>query len=429
MRSFWEDLSFRGLVHQVTDAGLGERLDTGTVTLYAGFDPTADSLHVGHLLSVLALRRFQQAGHRPIALAGGGTGMVGDPGGRSEERNLLSRDELEHNLESIRAQLSRFLEFDGRNGTRGALLLDNGEWLWKLGLLEFLRDTGKHFTVNQMVAKESVRSRLEGREQGISFTEFSYMLLQAQDFLHLHDQFGCRLQIGGSDQWGNITAGVELVRRKRAVEVWGMTTPLVLKADGTKFGKSASGTVWLDAGRTSPYALYQFMLQSEDAVVGRYLRYFTWLGHQRILELEQSTLERPGLREAQRALAAEVVGIVHGPEAAAAAEAASRALFGGDLRSLDEAALKEVLAEAPSSSQSLAKLEGEGWVLTEALAETGLCSSLSEGRRAVAQGGVAVNGARVDDPGRALGPDDLLWGRYVALRRGKHSWHLVQFGR
>ncbi|MDA8393488.1 MAG: tyrosine--tRNA ligase [Actinomycetota bacterium] len=428
MSRFWEDLTFRGLVHQVTDASLEEKLEGERITLYAGFDPTADSLHVGHLLGVLTLRRFQQAGHRPIALAGGGTGMVGDPGGRSEERNLLSRDELEHNLASIRGQLSRFLDFDQKSEGGSALLLDNGQWLWELGLLEFLRDTAKHFTVNQMIAKESVRSRLEGREQGISFTEFSYMLLQAQDFLHLHDNYGCRLQIGGSDQWGNITAGVDLIRRKRAVEVWGLTTPLVLKADGTKFGKSASGTVWLDARRTSPYALYQFMLQSEDSVVGRYLRYFTWLEREEIVALDQATADTPGLRRAQRALASEVVAVVHGRDAAAAAESASRALFGGDLRALDEPALKEVLAEAPSSCHPYSRLQGEGWDLLQALVSAGLCGSLGEGRRAVAQGGVAINGARVDRTDRSIREDDLLWGRYVALRKGKHSWHLLQFG-
>ena len=282
MGALFADLEFRGLVHQVTDPSVPKKLDSESLTVYAGFDPTADSLHVGHLLQMCTLRRLQLAGHRPIALAGGGTGMIGDPGGKSEERNLLSVEELAANVAGIRTQLGRLLDFSDGAGERRALLLDNSAWLGRVGLIDFLRDVGKHFTVNQMVAKESVRSRLDRPEQGISFTEFSYMLLQAYDFLHLFEAHDCHLQIGGSDQWGNITMGVELIRKTRQAEVYGLTTPLLLKADGTKFGKTESGTVWLDARRTSPYQLYQYFLRTEDATVGTVLRMLTFLDHDTI---------------------------------------------------------------------------------------------------------------------------------------------------
>ena len=319
-----DDLRFRGLIHQVTDAQLERHLDADRLTAYSGFDPTADSMHVGHLLQVCNLRRLQLAGHRPIAVAGGGTGFVGDPGGKSEERSLLSEEALQSNLEGIRRQLEHFLDFGQDDGSGQALLVNNAEWLRPMSLFEFLRDVGKHFTVNQMVAKDSVKTRLARADQGISFTEFSYMLLQAYDFLHLFDAFGCRLQLGGSDQWGNITMGIELVRKVRQQEVWGLTTPLVLKADGTKFGKTESGTVWLDAARTSPYQLYQFFLRSEDAVVGSYLRYFTFLDHDAILALDESTASRPERRESQRELARQVCTLVHGPTETDACRAGRR---------------------------------------------------------------------------------------------------------
>ena len=325
-----EDLRFRGLVHQMTDPRLEQRLDADRLTAYSGFDPSADSLHVGHLLQVCNLRRLQQAGHRPIALAGGGTGFIGDPGGKSEERSLLTRDELRSNLDGIRGQLERFLDFTGTRAEAGALLVNNADWLEPMPLFEFLRDVGKHFTVNQMVAKDSVKSRLSRADQGISYTEFSYMLLQAYDFLHLFDAFGCRLQLGGSDQWGNITMGIDLVRKVRQEEVWGLTTPLVVKADGTKFGKTESGTVWLDAERTSPYQLYQFFLRSEDAVVGTYLRYFTFLDHEAILALDEATAGRPERREAHRELARQVCTLVHGSHETERAEQAAAALFTED---------------------------------------------------------------------------------------------------
>jgi len=422
-----EDLRFRGLVHQMTDPGLEARLDGDRLTVYSGFDPTADSLHVGHLLQVCTLRRLQRAGHRPIALAGGGTGFIGDPGGKSEERALLSEEALAANLEGIRGQLGRFLEFETPAGGAPAQLCNNADWLAPLSLFEFLRDVGKHFTVNQMVAKDSVRARLERDGEGISFTEFSYMLLQAYDFLHLFDEFDCRLQIGGSDQWGNITMGIDLIRKLRRTEVWGLTSPLVLKADGTKFGKTETGTVWLDAGRTSPYQLHQFLVRSEDAVVGAYLRYFTFLDHEEILELDRRTAEHPERREAQRRLAREVCTLVHGPEEAERAERAAGALFGEELSGLDERSLLEVLADAPSTELPRSRLEGGGLPLVDLLEETGMDPSKGRARTTIEQGGAYVNNRRETDTSRALAADDLVAGRYLVLRKGKKSYHLVTF--
>ncbi|MDQ3758200.1 MAG: tyrosine--tRNA ligase [Actinomycetota bacterium] len=414
MPGLFHELEWRGLVHQVTDPELPALLDRASLTGYIGFDPTADSLHVGNLLQLCNLRRFQEAGHTPIALAGGGTGMVGDPSGKSEERSLLTKERLDANLAAIRGQLARFLDFE-----RGALLVDNGEWLWSTGLLEFLRDIGKHFTVNQMMAKESVRARLEEREHGISYTEFSYMLLQAYDFLHLFDTHGCRLQMGASDQWGNITMGVDLIRRLRGETAYGLTTPLVVKADGTKFGKSESGTVWLDPAKTSPYAFYQFFVRAEDAVVGQYLRYFTWLPREEIEALDAATAERPEKREAQRALAREVTALVHGAEEAERAEQAAAVLFTEEIASLDERTLLAVLAEVPSSEVAA------GTTLVDALVATGLVASKGEARRALQQKGVYVNNRQQADD-RALAADDTLHGRFVVLRRGKREQALVE---
>jgi tyrosyl-tRNA synthetase len=427
MAAFAEDLRFRGLIHQMTDSGLASTLDDGRLTAYSGFDPTADSLHVGHLLQVCTLRRLQEAGHRPIALAGGGTGFVGDPGGKSEERSLLSEEQLAANLAGIHAQLARFVEFGGTGGA-GAVLVNNADWLQPMSLFTFLRDVGKHFTVNQMVAKDSVRSRLSRADQGISYTEFSYMLLQAYDFLHLFDEFGCTLQIGGSDQWGNITMGIDLIRRVRHAEAYGLTTPLVLKADGTKFGKTESGAVWLDAARTSPYQLHQFFLRCEDAMVGTYLRYFTFLAHDEILALDDATRDRPERREAQRVLAGAVCTMVHGADETARAEHAADALFGGELAGLDEATLLDVFAEAPSTDRSRSALDDGGLLLVDLLAETGLVGSKSQARTTVGQGGAYVNNRREDDLARALTAADLVAGRYVVLRRGKRDHHLVRFG-
>ncbi len=427
MGALFEDLRFRGLIHQVTDPAVERRLEEGSVTLYTGFDPTADSLHVGHLLQLCTLRRFQLAGHRPIALAGGGTGFVGDPGGKSEERNLLSADELAANVGAIRGQLTRFLDFETVPGDGGAILADNAEWLAPMPLFDFLRDVGKHFTVNQMVAKESVRARLERDGQGISYTEFSYMLLQALDFLHLFDTFGCRLQLGGSDQWGNITMGIDLVRKVRQAEVWGLTSPLVVKADGTKFGKTERGAVWLDRARTSPYRLSQFFVQSEDAVVGAYLRYFTFLSAEEIEALDRETAEHPERRSAQRVLARQVVTLVHGEDEALRAERAAAALFGEGIAGLDEGTLLDVLDDAPSTTMPRSSLDGKGVPLVELLVATGLLPSRGRARTTVEQGGAYVNNRRARDPDHLVVRDDLVAGRYVVLRRGKRDHHLVRF--
>jgi tyrosyl-tRNA synthetase len=430
MSGFADDLRFRRLVHQVTGADLLQRLDGDPITVYAGFDPSANSLHVGNLLQLCTLRRFQLAGHRPIALAGGATGMIGDPGGKSDERTLLTPDALRANLEGIRPQLERFVDTaptsGGEAGRPPALVLDNSAWLSPMSVVDFLRDVGKHFTVNQMVAKESVRARFARPDQGISYTEFSYMLLQAYDFLRLHDDHGCTLQIGGSDQWGNITMGVELVRKVARAEVHGLTTPLLVKADGTKFGKSESGTVWLDPARTSPYRLYQFFLQTEDAVVGDLLRSLTFLPADEITALDDEVAERPGLRSAARALAGAVCRLVHGETETDRAERASAALFGGDLRQLDEATLLDVFEDAPSGVVARSGLVDGSVTLVGVLVDSALVASRAEARRTIDQGGAYVNNLRQDDRTRVLGPDDLLCGRYVVLRKGRRDHHLLR---
>ncbi|HVB91766.1 MAG TPA: tyrosine--tRNA ligase [Acidimicrobiales bacterium] len=419
MPTLTEDLAFRGLIHQVTDPALLPRLDDGGLTLYAGFDPTADSLHVGSLLQMCTLRRFQLAGHRPISLAGGGTGMIGDPGGKQDERALLTREVLDGYLTGIRPQLGQILDLSD------ALLLDNSVWLGSLPTLEFLRDVGKHFTVNQMVAKEAVKNRFERPDQGISYTEFSYMLLQAYDFLRLHVDHGCDLQIGGSDQWGNITLGVELIRKVCHDEVWGLTTPLVLKPDGTKYGKTETGTVWLDPGRTSPFAMYQFFLNSADSVVGDYLRYFTFLEHAEIEDLDKETAAHPELRSAQRALARSVVGLVHGESEVTRCEEASAALFGEEIAGLSEELLLAVTGDAPTTEVSRVEVL-KGLALVDVLERTGLAKSKGEARRAIDQGGAYVNNHRQTETSRMLGPDDLLHDRYVVLRKGRRDIHVLR---
>jgi tyrosyl-tRNA synthetase len=414
-----EDLAFRGLIHQVTDPDLLGRLDAGGLTVYAGFDPTADSLGVGNMLQLCTLRRFQLAGHRPISLAGGGTGLIGDPGGKQDERALLTREVLDAYLEGIRPQLGQFLDLSD------ALLLDNSAWLGQLSTLDFLRDVGKHFTVNQMVAKESVKTRFERPEQGISYTEFSYMLLQAYDFLRLHLDHGCDLQIGGSDQWGNITLGVELVRKTCGDEVWGLTTPLVLKADGTKLGKSESGNVWLSAARTSPFALYQFFLNSPDAMVGAYLRFYTFLSHEEIEALDAETAAHPQRRAAQRALAREVVALVHGEAEVVKCEEASAALFGEEIAALGEDMLLAVTEDAPSTQIGRQSFL-DGLPLIDALEQSGLAKSRSDARRTIEGGGTYVNNVKQSDVGRTLGTDDLLHDRYIVLRKGPRGVHVLR---
>ncbi len=419
MPTLSEDLAFRGLIHQMTDPELGKRLDQPGLTVYAGFDPSAGSLHMGNLLQLCTLRRFQLAGHRPISLAGGGTGMIGDPGGKQDERQLLTLETIEGYLEGIRPQLGQFLDLDN------ALLLNNADWLGSLSTLEFLRDVGKHFTVNQMVAKESVKTRFERPDHGISYTEFSYMLLQAYDFLRLHLDHGCDLQIGGSDQWGNITMGVELIRKVCADEAWGLTTPLVLRPDGTKYGKTESGTVWLDPARTSPFAMYQFLFNSPDEVVGSYLRYFTFLDHAALEDLDRATAAHPERRSAQRSLARSVVAMVHGEAEVEKCEAASAALFGEEIAGLSEEMLLAVTADAPTTTLPRAEVLG-GLTLIEALERTGLVRSRSEARRKIEQGGAYLNNVRQTDEDRVLNASDLLHDRYVVLRLGRRAVHILR---
>jgi tyrosyl-tRNA synthetase len=419
------DLEFRGLIHQVSDLGLPERLDAGGLTAYIGFDPSQPSLQFGNLMQLCMLRRLQLAGHRPIVLLGGGTGMIGDPGGRSDERNLLGVAELAANVAGIRPQLEAFLDFSPGAGECRALLIDNGDWLGSVRMVEFLRDVGKHFTVNQMIAKESVRSRLERAGEGISYTEFSYMLLQAYDFLRLHEDHGCTLQIGGSDQWGNIVMGVELIGRAVGGEAFALTTPLATKPDGTKFGKSASGAVWLDPKRTSPYLFYQFLVNTTDAVVDDYLCYFTFLDPEEIVALREETAAHPERRRAPRRLAHEVCSMVHGKAETERAERASVALFGEEIASLDEATLLAVVEDAPSSTLSRAQV-AEGVGLVDVLAGSDLAKSKGEARRLIGQNSVYVNNRRVEGDDRRLGTADLLHDRYIVLRKGPRSFHLLR---
>ena len=421
MPTLSEDLTFRGLIHQMTDVDLPKRFDQPGLTVYAGFDPSADSLHVGNLMQLCTLRRFQDAGHKTISLAGGGTGMIGDPGGKQDERQLLSLETIEGYLQAIRPQLGQFLDLaDDR-----ALLLNNADWLSTLSTLEYLRDVGKHFTVNQMVTKESVRSRFERPDQGISYTEFSYMLLQAYDFLRLHLDHGCDVQFGGSDQWGNITMGVDYVRRVCGDEVWGFTTPLIVKADGTKYGKTESGTVWLDPKRTSPFAMYQFFLNTPDEQVVELIRFLTFLEHDRITELDHLTADQPQRREAQRALARAVTGLAHGDAEVAKCEEASAALFGEEIASLSEEMLLAVTEDAPSTAIQRTELL-DGLTLVDVLERTGLVKSKKEARRTVDQGGSYVNNVRQTDDSRSFTSGDLLHDRYLVLRKGRKEVHIVK---
>jgi tyrosyl-tRNA synthetase len=421
-----EDLAFRGLVHQVSDTALLGRLDDERETIYAGFDPSANSLHIGNLLLLCTLRRLQTFGHRPIAVAGSGTGLIGDPGGKDTERPLVSAEQLRANIEGIRPQLERFLDFSDSAGEAKAVVVDNGSWLSRLAVIDFLRDVGKHFTVNQIVAKESVKNRFERPDQGISYTEFSYMLLQAYDFLHLFDEFGCRVQIGGSDQWGNITMGVDLIRKVRGETAYALTTPLVTRPDGTKFGKSESDALFIDDKRTSPFALYQYFLRTEDAVAPAYLRFFTFLGHEEIAALDESTNAHPERREAQRVLARDVTALVHGDDEARRAERAAEALYTEDIAALDETTLLEVFADAPSSTRPRTEVDGAGLDPVDVFAESGLVASKSQARTALAQGGAYVNNRRLA-PGEKITSDRLIAGRYLVLRRGRRELHLLRF--
>ncbi len=410
------DLDARGLLHDTTDrAALAARLAEGPVTLYHGVDPTADSLHVGNLIGLLMLRRFADAGHHPIALAGGATGMVGDPGGRSEERNLLDEPTLRANVAAIKEQITRIV------GPAGAWeLVDNLDWTADVRLLDFLRDVGKHVTVNQMVARESVRTRMES-EQGISFTEFSYMLLQANDYHRLHHDRGCELQIGGSDQWGNILSGVDLIRRRDGVAVHALCWPLLLGPDGTKLGKSTGGRIWLSVERTSPYQFFQHWMSTDDRQVEEFLAKFTLLPLDEVRAVTAAHLEAPARREGQRRLAREVTTLVHGPEAATLAESVSAVLFGGWTG--DVATLEAVAGEVPNGTLDRGRF-ADGVEVAELLVAAGAVASKGEARRLIQQRGVRLNDEVVDE-GRTASVADLLGGRFVLLRRGKSSYSAV----
>jgi tyrosyl-tRNA synthetase len=421
--NIYEELKWRGLLYDETE-GVRELLSSEKITLYNGFDPTGASLHVGSLMPMIQLARFQRFGHTPIAIAGGGTGMIGDPSGRSEERNLLSRGEIEANLQGIKGQLASILDFEARSNP--ARIINNADWLASISMMDFLRDVGKHFTVNYMTAKDSIKSRLE-REEGISFTEFSYMLLQAYDFLTLFDNYDCRLQTGGSDQWGNIVAGVELIRRMRGERAHGLVYPLITRADGSKFGKTAAGTsVWLNPERTSPYRFYQFWLNTDDATVVDYLKYFTFLDRAAIEELAHAVEEQPEKREAQRRLAEEMTRMVHGETALSRAELASEVLFGGDLEGLGADDIADIFSDVPSSDVPKSAFEDGGVSLVDLIADSELASSKGQAKRDIKGGGIYLNNVRVTDRERMATLDDAIEGEYLVLRKGRRRYHLVR---
>lgn len=413
------ELEWRGLVYDATE-GVRDRLAREKVTAYAGFDPTAASLHVGHMLPVLALARAQRFGHSPIALVGGGTGLIGDPSFRAAERALLTIEEVEANVAGIRTQLARFLDFERPQAP--ARLLNNAEWLTRLGAIEFMRDVGKHFTVNAMTAKESVRRRIES-DEGISYTEFSYPLLQSYDFLILYDRYSCTVQIGGSDQWGNITTGMDLIRRVRGGKAYGLVLPLLMTAAGTKFGKTEAGSVWLDPNLTSPYEFYQFWLNADDRDVGRYLRFFTFLDRSRIEELETAGAREPEKRHPQRELAREVTGLVHGQPAVHAAEAAAEKLFGGDVSAMSARELLDVFANVPS--KTIARRE-DGWRLANLLTDVGVTGSNSEATRLIRSGGIYVNERRITDEKERVSAAEAIEGQLFVIRKGKRDNFLIR---
>ena len=419
-----EDLQWRGLLADCTDKlELAKRLSPGPITLYCGFDPTADSLHVGNLVPLLVLRRFQLHGHVPIALAGGATGSIGDPSGRTQERQLLTPEVLGANIAKVKEQLRRLLDFEA--AVNPARLLDNATWTAPVSFLDFLRDIGKHFSVNQMVAKESVRARMEDRESGISYTEFSYMLLQAFDFYVLCRDANCELQIGGSDQWGNITAGIDLTRRKLGRTVYGLTLPLITNADGTKFGKTVAGAIWLDPVRTSVYKFYQHWIRTDDRDVIRYLKYFTFKSQEEIADLEQRHTQDPGTRTAHKALAQAVTDLVHGPAATQEAIRASDILFGGNLEGISETPFRDIIGEAPTKELARAQFEGAGQSLVELLVLSGLCPSKGQARKDVEGGGAYLNNVREAGTQRAITTADLVFGKYLLLRKGKKNYVVV----
>ncbi|MBA62607.1 MAG: tyrosine--tRNA ligase [Planctomycetaceae bacterium] len=423
MNDIYADFSARGLIHQTTD-DLAPWLNEKSRTMYIGFDPTADSMHVGHLMQVMTLRRFQKAGHRPIALVGGATGMIGDPSGKSQERNLLTVEQLHANTEAIKNQMQNFIDFHEADG--GAVLANNLDWMKEFSFLEFLRDIGKNFPVNVMLGKDSVKSRLEG-ESGLSYTEFSYMLLQAYDFAHLYQKYGCELQVGGSDQWGNITAGIDLGRRMYGASLYGMTCPLLTKADGTKMGKTESGAVWLSAERTSPYKFYQYWINVADDDAGQCLRFLTELSIDEIVALDESRKNEPHLRSSQKRLAEELTLNVHRQEGLNAARKATEIFFGSEIQDLSDMQLLDIFADVPSVNASKDALAGGEITIIDALVNSGLSNSRGDARRAIEQGGGYVNNRRVEAIDYVLSPEDLASETVIVLRRGKKKYALIRF--
>ena len=425
MPDIFADLQWRGLIHQTTaDDHLPQWLASGSRTVYAGFDPTADSLHVGSLLPLMMLRRFQKAGHRPIAIVGGATGMIGDPSGKSAERNLLSAEALQANLAGIEAQMRHVLDFDC--GDQSAVLVNNNDWMKEFSYTDFLRDVGKNFPISVMLGKDSVKSRL-GSEAGLSYTEFSYMLLQAYDFVHLNKQYGCELQIGGSDQWGNVTAGIDLGRRMLSQQLYGMTCPLLTKADGTKMGKTETGAIWLSAERTSPYQFYQYWVNVDDADVSKCLRFLTELSHEEISALDAAGEEAAHKRESQKKLAEQLTLLIHGQTGLDQAMRATEIFFGAEIENLKDADLMQIFADVPNSSFPMAQLGGEGLGLIDALVATGLQNSKGNARRMIEQGSIYINNRRQDDLNYRLTTDDLASESTIVLRSGKKKYAVLKF--
>jgi tyrosyl-tRNA synthetase len=418
----YQELEWRGMVYEGTE-GVRDVLAREKVTCYIGFDPTASSLHVGSLLVILALARLQRFGHTPIAIAGGGTGMIGDPSGKSAERQLLSLEQIDENLKGIRSQLERFLDFDAPSNP--ARIVNNADWLAKIGLMEFLRETGKHFTVNYMLAKESVKRRIE-QEDGISYTEFTYQMLQAYDFLQLFDRYACTVQMGGSDQWGNITAGIDLIRKLRGAKAHGLVMPLVTTVSGVKFGKTEAGAVWLDPARTSDFQFFQFWLNTDDRDAVKYLKFFTFLAEPAVQALEAEVAAAPEKRVAQRELAREVTKLVRGDAAVARAERASSILFGGSLAGAKADDVLEVFADVPSTEVEAERFAAPGLSIVELMSVTGLAGSKGEAARLIKGGGVYVNDGRVADERGRLDLDQAIDGRLFVLRKGQRSRHVVR---
>jgi tyrosyl-tRNA synthetase len=425
MSDLYADLAWRGLIHQATDeTRLREMLQGGGRTVYAGFDPTSDSLHVGSLMPLMYLRRFQRAGHRVIPLVGGATGMIGDPSGKSEERNLLDVEALARNVAGIAAQMRRFIDLgDPAKGS----LLNNLDWMQGFSYLDFLRDVGKHFPVNVMMAKDSVRSRLERDDAGISYTEFSYMLLQAYDFVYLHQHHGCEIQLGGSDQWGNITAGIDLARRMKGVQLYGITCPLLLTSTGQKMGKTERGTVWLSAEKTSPYLFYQYWLNVADEDAGRCLRFLTELSHEEIETLDRARSDAPQARDSQRRLSEELTRLVHGEVGLTAAKRATEIFFGAEIADLNDAQLVEIFADVPSKELPRDRLGNEGLGILDAFHEAGLAASKGEARRLVQQGGAYINNRQQKSPDARLSAADLASETVMVLRSGRKKYALLRF--